>query len=246
MNPLRIWWADTRGKVVFTLIVLYIGSLINQFEMIHLTQPFITVGVVAFFDYAISLIRHKKGIITLSSVVTGLLIGLIFDESAGLVPLLSACFLAVIGKQYISFGDHRHIFNPAALGIFASSLLFHRPVAWWGASWGYVPAVIIFLGMTFALWRIRRFWMAAIFLVIYGIAFPSTIDGTVFLFAFVMLPETVTSVSGGMWTYGWGILVGILMLMLSFILKVTFDPLLSALLIADAIGGVKRFVWNNA
>lgn len=182
----------------------------------------------------------------MSSFVTGLLIGLIFDESAGLIPLLSACLVAVIGKQLIAFGDHRHIFNPAALGILASSLIFDRPVAWWGAAWGLIPAAIIFIGMSYGLHRIRRFWMPVVFLVIYAVAFPSTIDGTVFLFAFVMLPEPITSVGGKLWQYGWGALVGILMLLLALVVKVTIDPLLSALLLADLVGGTKRFLRNTA
>jgi Na+-transporting NADH:ubiquinone oxidoreductase subunit NqrB len=246
MNPLRIWWADTRGKVIVTLLVLWIATLVNHFQLNHITQPIITIAAVCVFDYLVSLIRHKKGIITMSSVVTGLLIGLVFDESAGIVPLVSACILAVISKQLIALGDHRHIFNPAVFGIFVTSLLFNRPVAWWGAAWGLIPAVIIFIGMAYALYKIRRLWMALIFLVIYGVAFPSTIDGTVFLFAFIMLPETITSVGGGWWKYGWGALTGVLMLVITLLFKINVDPFLSALLIADLVGGAKRFLLNTA
>lgn len=246
MFRFRIWWADTRGKVIGTLIALWIASLIHRFEPNHVLQPLIAVAAVSLFDYVVSFIRHKKGVITMSAVVTGLLIGLIFDDHAGLLPLAAACLIAVLGKQLLAFGDHRHIFNPAALGILISSLVFNRPVAWWGAAWGLVPAAIIFIGMAYGLYKIRRFWMAVVFLVLYGAAFPSTIDGTVFLFAFIMVPEPITSLGGKLWQYGWGALVGVLMLTLAFLFKSTVDPLLSALLLADIVGGVKRFLWRSA
>ncbi len=245
MSKIRIWWADTRGKVIVTLVALWIGSLVNHYELRHTWQPLVTVGAVSFFDYIVSFIRHKKGVITMSSVVTGLLIGLIFYDGPGSIPLLTACLMAVIGKQLVALGDHRHIFNPAALGILLSSIIFQRPVAWWGAAWGLVPAAIVLIGVAYALFRIRRLWMAIIFLVIYGLAFPFTIDGTVFLFAFIMLPEPITSLGGNWWGYGWGVLVGGIMLILTFLFNITIDPFLSALLLADLVGGAKRFLWSN-
>jgi Na+-transporting NADH:ubiquinone oxidoreductase subunit NqrB len=246
MNKLKIWWADTRGKVIVTLLVLWAGSLINHFETVHVWQPAYAVFAVCLFDFLLSFIRKRKGIVTMSSFVTGLLIGLVFDEGAGVLLLTSACAVAVVSKQVLSLGDHRHIFNPAVFGIFVTSFVFNRPVAWWGAAWGYIPAAIIVVGMGYGLYRIRRLWMAMIFVVMYGVAFPSTIDGTVFLFAFIMLPETITSVGGGWWKYGWGVLVGALMLVITLLLKINIDPFLSALLIADLVGGAKRFLLRSA
>ena len=246
MNPLRIWWADSRGKVIATLVALWAGALITHFEVSRVWQPFVAVAAVSAFDYLVSRIRHQHGVVTMSAVVTGLLIGLVFDESAGLVPLVAACFVAVVGKQLVAFGDHRHIANPAALGILTASLVFGRPVAWWGAAWGMIPAVIILYGMAGALMRLRRLWMGTAFIVLYFImnvftggiqgAINLTIDGTVFLFAFIMLPEPITSVGGGLWQYGWGVLVAVLVYAQSRFLQVNVDPLLTALLGADVIG----------
>lgn len=230
------WWRDNKGKVIVTLVVLWIGALIVQFRVDHLFTPLIAIGASMGFDALFAFIRKRRWIWTLSSIVTGLLIGLI---SVNIVVALAACFIASLGKHFVGGGDHRHIFNPAALGILSSSVIFGQPVAWWGASWGIVPVAIIAVGMTPTLLKLRRLWMTGLFLLVYLAAtrsFQLTIDGTVFLFAFVMLPEPTTSVGGGVWTYAWGLLVGGLVAVQIIFPVINVDPLLSGLLAADAVG----------
>ncbi len=220
---LKPYWADSRGKVIVVLLVLWIVSLANHFQINLVLNVLLAV-------FASSILNPS-----LSSIVTGLLIGLIFDPMAGVLPVLVACILARIGK-------HKHIFNPAAFGIMFSSLIFNRPVAWWGAAWGMLPVAIIAVGMLPILWRLRRQWMPLTFFIIYMAAtsLRLTIDGTVFLFAFVMLPEPKTSPVQGKWSLGWGILVGFLVLAQSFFGITLADPLLLALLVANTIGFIVK------
>lgn len=230
------WWHDNKGKVIVTLIVLWIGALVTGYRTDRLVAPVIAVGASVGFDGAFSFIRKRQWIWTLASIVTGLLIGLI---SANIVVAVAASFIASIGKQFVGAGDHRHIFNPAVLGILVSSVVFGQPVAWWGASWGIVPVIIIAVGMTPTLLKLRRFWMPVLFLLVYFAATRSvvlTIDGTVFLFACIMLPEPTTSVGGGLWTYAWGLLVGGLVALQIAFPVLNVDPLLLALLGANLIG----------
>src|SRR5258706_7402864 len=155
MYRFRVWWADSRGKVIVTLLVLWIGALIHQFQLTFVWFPMVAVLGTILFDLLVCWARKRQWVFTMSSVVTGLLIGLIFDPRAGVLPLLVACALSVIGKQLIGVGDHRHIGNPATTGILLASILFGRPVAWWGAAWGIIPAIIIAVGMTSTLVRLR-------------------------------------------------------------------------------------------
>ena len=65
-----------------------------------------------------------------------------------------------------------------------------------------------------------------------------TMDGTVFLFAFVMLPEPRTAPTQGVWAWGWGVLVGLLVFVQSLLGIGVGDPLLLALLVANLYGFV--------
>ncbi len=243
MYRFRVWWADSRGKVITTLVVLWAAALIHQFQWTFVLVPIVAVTGTIIADLVVCWIRKRQWVFTMSSVVTGLLIGLIFDPRAGILPLLVACAVSAIGKQLIGSGDHRHVGNPAALGILLASLLFSRPVSWWAASWGMIPAAVIAMGMILTLRKLRRLWMPIIFLLIYflmnvhfsGIqgAINLTIEGTVFLFAFIMLPEPITSVSGHTWRYIWGALVGGFVVVQSMFPIFNIDPLLTALLGAN-------------
>lgn len=197
-------------------------------------------------DALLSRLRSGIWFFSVSSLVTGLLIGLIMDLTAGVPALLTAVILASVSKHFLGFGRQKHVFNPAALGILLSSIVFNRPVAWWGATWGVIPILIIFFGMLLPLRQLRRLWMPISFLFVYSIslvmvsgaesALKLTLDGTVFLFAWVMVTEPMTAPSRGFWRYGWGVLVA-LFVMGQQVFSISWsDPLLTALLLANGVG----------
>lgn len=235
---LKAWWADSRGKVVVVLLVLWIATLANQFRIDFITSTLLAIVLSVCFDLVLGKLTHGHARFSLSSLVTGLLIGLIFDPTAGAVPIGVASLVASLSKHFLKLPSSKHIFNPAAFGIISASFLFDRPVAWWGASWGIFPLFLLGIGMVPALYQLRRLWMPVTFLTIYFISsgLRLTLDGTVFLFAFVMLPEPITSVGRGFWRYGWGILVGGLVAGLGFVRFAAADPLLTALLVANMLG----------
>ncbi|MBI3385763.1 hypothetical protein HY031_01615 [Candidatus Gottesmanbacteria bacterium] len=235
----KMVWADSRGKVIVLLVFLWVAALVHEFRVVLVTGVVFSVGASIGLDVFLSRFWGKTARVSLSSVVTGLLIGLVFDPFAGFVGILAACAVASLGKAYLGRGDHQHIFNPAALGIIASSLLFGRSVAWWAVSWGMLPVVILAAGMLPILWRLHRQWMPITFLVLYYFLTRSislTLDGTVFLFAFVMLPEPRTAPMQGVWAWGWGALVGLLVFIQSLLGIAVGDPLLFALLASNLYG----------
>lgn len=245
MEILWRFWRDSRGKVIATLVVLWFASLIYQFSLLRFLYPIVAVLVTLALDQLFTRLRSGRDISSLSSVVSGLLIGLILDPQGGALPLIAACTIAALSKQFIGRGSHKHIFNPAAFGMMASSLIVGNHIAWWGASWGLIPAIILLVGMIPILLALRRIFMPITFLIVYVLmlsfswsfmsALRLTLDGTVVLFAFVMLPEPMTSVISGKWRYGWGLLVGTLVVVQNALRVSWFDPLLMALLGANLI-----------
>ncbi len=239
----KTFWVDSRGKVIVLLVFLWITALFHQFRVVLVTSVVFAVAVSVGLDVLFTWFRKKTTVVSLSSVVTGLLIGLVIDPFVGIDGILVACVITSLSKAYLGRGEHQHIFNPAALGIAASSLLFGRSVAWWGASWGMVPVGIIAVGMLPVLWKLRRHRMPITFLLVYfainlahgtvASAIRLTIDGAVFLFAFVMLPEPKTAPIQGAWAWGWGVLVGLLVFIQNLLGIGVGDPLLLALLVAN-------------
>ncbi|MBI3955995.1 RnfABCDGE type electron transport complex subunit D [Candidatus Gottesmanbacteria bacterium] len=232
----KMVWADSRGKVIALLVLLWLAALVHEFRAGFVISVVFAVAASVGLDTLINWIGKKTTVVSLSSVVTGLLIGLVFDPFAGPVATLTACAIASLSKAYLGAGEHQHVFNPAALGIAVSSLLFGRSVAWWAASWGMLPVVILAAGMLPVVWRLHRQWMGITFLIVYYFLTRSislTFDGTVFLFAFVMLPEPRTAPMRGAWAWGWGVLVGLLVFVQNLLGYRVGDPLLLALLVAN-------------
>ena len=81
-----LWWRDSRGKVASVLIILWFATVVHQFQLLFLFYPLVAVIVMTTSDMLITRVRFGKDVFSLSSVVTGLLIGLILDPRAGALP----------------------------------------------------------------------------------------------------------------------------------------------------------------
>lgn len=251
MNSLRGFWADSRGKLIIVLLLVWVTAMLHNFSWAKFTNPAMSVLIVIALDWLISRARKSLDIFSLSSVVSGLLIGLILDPTGNVLLIILADVLAVFDKQFLRVDFHRHIFNPAAFGILITAQLFNGNVAWWAVSWGLVPTIVIGFGMIYVLWQIRRLFLPLTFLMIYFFIILTKVgsteslrfifDGTAFLFAFVMVPEPMTSLAQDGWQYLWGIMVGLLLLGFIEIPFQIIDPMLAALLTANFLG----FVWKN-
>lgn len=248
---MRQFWADSRGKVIVILLILWVAALIGQFRLVYVGQPVVAMVSCVIFDWFFTYLRMRRSMVSLSSVITGFLIGLILDPAGGLAAILAASLVAGISKQWTGRDGHKHVFNPAALGITVSSLLFRLPVGWWVSAWGITPVVIVSVGMTPVLWKLRRLWMPLTFLSVYFTstvvlagsesAVRLTLDGTVFVFSFIMLTEPITSMGKGIWRYGWGLLVGVIVAVETLSGFPWGDPLLNALLGANLVSFLFHF-----
>ncbi len=250
MMKIGVWWADSRGKVAALLVLLWIVNLIVRFQLNLVWVVVWSLAATVLTD--VLLIRVRSGVwhISLSSLVTGLLIGLTLDPNVGPLMPLVASVAAILSKQFVGLGKHKHVFNPAVFGIIVASLVFSRPVAWWAAAWGWIPVTIITLGMIPILKSLRRIALPLTFIAAYffgnlilsgfDAAWQLTLDGTVILFAFIMLPEPATSLARGAWQYSWGLLVALIVFGQSRFGVTLTDPLLLALLVSNIVRFVIR------
>lgn len=103
---------------------------------------------------------------TESSLITGLLLFFVMfpsDAAAGVGGIAAAGLIAAASKYLVAFRG-RHIFNPAAFGAAAVTLLGLGAAAWWAANPAMLPVVL--LCTIVILYRTRKLTMGAVFLVL--------------------------------------------------------------------------------
>jgi len=102
---------------------------------------FLTLGVESVILY----FKTKAWKITSSSIITGLIIGYVLSPDQEWWKFLAASVLAILSKQLIVF-KKKHVFNPAAFGIFLTLILCGASTQWKGTYIWYIllPAGIYF------------------------------------------------------------------------------------------------------
>lgn len=244
---LKVIFNEFKSQVAFTLLLVWLLAIWHVQTLNSILYPLISVFLMTLLDFGITWARSKKLYWPSASFVTGLLIGLIIDPSQPWWIFALAVLAAFVSKQFIGSGLRQHIFNPAAFGIMAVALAFGTQVAWWGVAWGKLPLLILIPAMIRILWRMKRLWLPVSFLAIYFIyyltifdpivAAVSLLDGTMLLFALVMLSEPITSPSKNYFKFSFGALVAVLAIGLSY-LRLASGVFLPALLISNLIGFV--------
>lgn len=214
---------DTRLHVGFTLFLVWGLAIWYHHADANLVRiisyPLLSIATIGILDLLLTWLRYRKFYLPTAAIVSGFLIGLILAPTEPVYAILTAATLAALSKQFIAAGIRRHIFNPAAFGIMGVSLIFGPTVAWWGVAWGWYPILIFVPLMTRILWKLKRLLLPVGFLLVYLIylfsassfdsALRTLVDPTVLFFAMVMLPEPITSPTGGYFKYGFGALVAI-------------------------------------
>lgn len=242
-NKRRLFLVDPRARIFYILLLIWVVSVIQNSTWQNIIFPIFSIILFSIADLTFHYFQPYKWYFPFSSLISGLLIGLIIHPSSGIFALILACIFGFISKQFIKYKNH-HIFNPSAFGIVVSSLILGFPISWWAVAPGKIFILLTIIS-GLVLWKLRRMHMPIIFLVGYFIflavsqgikpAISLTIDGTVFFFAFIMLTEPMTSSISGFWKWGFGgvVLTGVI---ISYLAKISFtDPLLLSLLIANLL-----------
>jgi len=139
------------------LIIAIVGILTN---MSFLPGVVVAVVTTVLLDLAISHFRGEKLYLSKSAAITGLLIGSILYGEMWVFAFAGA--VAILSKHLIKI-KRLNVFNPAALGILLSVLLFFGSDLWWSST---QTIAVIILGLLVT-WKIQKLKLALSFLVVF-------------------------------------------------------------------------------
>ncbi|MDE2445243.1 MAG: hypothetical protein KGO94_03630 [Alphaproteobacteria bacterium] len=141
---------------------------------------------------------------------------------AGLGGLAVASFVAIASKFALAV-YRKHVFNPVAIGVVASSFILDQPATWWvGGNLQMLPLVVV--GGLLILRKVQRFEMFGVYMLVnlavtifsttpdmYVEAFTqSLIYSPLFFAGFAMLTEPLTAPAALLPSLGFGAIVGAL------------------------------------
>ncbi|MFA5260724.1 MAG: RnfABCDGE type electron transport complex subunit D [Candidatus Omnitrophota bacterium] len=107
-----------------------------------------TIAVVSAFgiDSIIRQLRTKIFQIAESAIITGFIIGYVISSDEPWFVFVLASLLAILSKHVIRF-KNKHLFNPAAFGIFLSTVLLGASTQWMGT---YIWYIVVPFGLYWA------------------------------------------------------------------------------------------------
>ncbi|MDO8689557.1 MAG: RnfABCDGE type electron transport complex subunit D [Dehalococcoidia bacterium] len=176
-------------KGVLLLVLALFALLAMPLQGVRQVAPGLlgATAAAALADIAIVRLRRQAWIFPSGAILTGVIIALVLrpDES-WYVPI--AASLLAIGSKHLFRTRWANIFNPAALALVVSSLLFASAQSWWGAlpDLGPIGVVILLATGVFVADRINKLPLVLAFLGAYFLLFTAT--------SFVMEPGRVAEV----------------------------------------------------
>lgn len=138
-------------KSIKTQLIIFLACFalflsIKEKDAIFLLTTFIAVISAVGVDTLILYLRNRRFTVTESSVISGLIIGYVLasDQPRWIFLLAS---ISAIGSKHIIRIEKKHLFNPAAFGIFLAIILFGTQTQWKGTYLWYilVPAGLYFV-----------------------------------------------------------------------------------------------------
>ena len=228
-----------KTQLIVTLACLVLFLAVKDKDAAFLATTAIALVSALAAESIILYFRTRALRITESSLITGLIIGFVLSADEAWWTFALAALLAVLSKHLIRLRG-RHIFNPAAFGIFLTLVLFGASTQWKGT---YSWYVLVPLGSYFA-WKIRKTQIiigyAVVFLALFGVqallqdvALRQILGYLSYFFIFVMLIEPLTSPVRPMGKYIFGAGVAGLIFVLTE-LGTRFDVELFSLLAMNA------------
>lgn len=251
-------------QLVILLSLIAICSLLNFLDISNLYLIILAVSSNVFFDLFFTYLKKRVLFMPFSAIITGLIMGLIINQSAGLFQILTASLISMGLKNFLRI-QGRHIFNPVASGLFISSILFSEYIGWWGVSFQKINGLdlknlIFFLVLLSPILisaiRLKKYYLILTYLILNTllsvILFPGfdnfltniliiIVTPSTLFFALVMLPEPMTSPVNYKNQILYGAVVAIIPTLFSFSFinqisqTIAFDPLLFALLFGNLI-----------
>ncbi len=233
---------NTKVQVACILLVLFAFTSNHLALSLSLSLLLFCLGSTVGSDLVFTYIRRGKLFIPFGAIVTGLILTLIIDPSDLWWQILVIAASAMAKKNFLRIGS-RHVFNPAASGLLIGWVLFGLNPSWWGpsfysGSWLNIQNLLILVAVIGIFYvsgyRLKRYYSMAAYLVILGVLSaitsasfsPQSIfatllsPGTLF-YAFLMLPEPMTSPVNKKRQMIYGATVAVLFTVLVFIFNNT-------------------------
>lgn len=169
----------------------------------------------------------------ITALILTLIVGPFTPRSLSEVGLLFFLAFVAMSSKYLLVIHKRHFFNPAALAVVLSAILFHQGASWWIGSSAMLPFLL--LGGIIALCKLRRFTLVLVFLIVttlLSLSPANLLSPAPIFFSSVMLIEPQTSPVFTKFQILYAIIVALLLIYLPAILPISY-PLELSLLIGN-------------
>jgi len=228
-----------KTQLIIYLVCFALFLAIKDKDISFLFSVLVAVISALVIESFILYLKTKDFRITESAVITGLIIGFVLSGDEAWWKFIFASALAIFSKHLIAF-KKKHIFNPAAFGIFLSIILFGASTQWRGT---YLWYIVVPFGIYFV-YKLKKTGVligyALISLLLFGsqamlekVSFWNIFGYFSYFYIFVMViePKTTPLKTMGKYLFGAGTAA------LIFILTeagVKFDVELFSLLVMNA------------
>lgn len=233
------------------LFLIFLSAFLFHPTLFIVKNFLLAVFATILADFIFLKVRKIKLFFPSAGLVSGLIIGLLSGPNLPWYVVFITGFLAMFSKHFIRTKS-KHIFNPAAFGLFTSGLIFSNTVSWWAASWQQfrvqnleliIGSIILLLPFFISAIRMCRYFTIFTFLIFYAIFIGRfEFDPTVIFFALVMLPEPMTSPSNRIEQMVFGLLIAAFSILNSRFLILNSLP--DVLIFSLLVGNVIYFTYN--
>ncbi len=205
-------------KSIKTQLIIYLAAValtlaIKESDFTFLGALAMAVFAAALIELLILYLTTRSFKITESSIITGMIIGYVLSSDEVWWKIVLTALLAISSKYLIAF-KKKHIFNPAAFGIFLSTLILGTYTQWRGT---YMWYILVPVGIYFVQ-KIKKteiiIGYAITSLVLFGtqaflqkVPFMNIFGYFSYLYIFVMViePKTTPFKTTGKYLFGLGI-----------------------------------------
>ncbi len=136
--------------IIFLIAFALYLSFKNKDVLFLLTASLAVLSAIG-VESAILFFRNKEISVTESSIISGLIIGYVLSADEPWWIFILAAFLAISSKHLVHF-NRKHLFNPAAFGIFLVIIFFGASTQWKGT---YAWYILLPFGVYF-IYRIHK------------------------------------------------------------------------------------------
>lgn len=214
--------------IIIFLLILYFLGIVNFGMGMVLLQSFPAILSTTIFGALFDYFELKRWTNPKTPFISGLIIGLVAQFGASPLVLIGIGFAAMLVKFLVKW-DGRHIFNPAASGLFLGMIFSSYP-SWWV---GGEQIWIFLIWIPILLYKMKRWAPMVGFLLplIVGHGLSILTSSSLLFFVSIMLIEPKTSPADTKNGLIYGFVVSIFYFLTSSFTK--FDPVIPALLIGN-------------